>query len=304
MRFTLDQLRTLLAVARTGGVHKAAQEMHLTQPAITARIRNLEDSLGVELFDRKAAMRLTKSGSALVGYAEQYLKLNDLILRDVARADGVELLFRIGVSETIVQSWLPEFVARLREAFPKVTIEIDVDVSHVLRERLLGNEIDFAILMGPVSDFRVENIVLPAFQMGWFQAGSPMGGQPPGEAIADLSRTPVITFARNTRPFRRLRERLLELYGPETVIFPSSSLSACFRLVASGLGVGALPLALADPHLEAGEITRFDPGWAPDALEFTASYVTAPESALGPQAAAIALQVALDFDKNSLSKTN
>ena len=78
MRFTLDQLRTLVVVARTGGVHKAAQEMHLTQPAITARIRNLEQSLGVELFDRKAAMRLTKSGRALVSYAEQYLKLNDL----------------------------------------------------------------------------------------------------------------------------------------------------------------------------------------------------------------------------------
>jgi DNA-binding transcriptional LysR family regulator len=299
MRFTLDQLRALLVVARTGGVHKAAQELHLTQPAVTARIRNLEQSLGVELFDRKASMRLTKSGSALVGYAEQYLKLNDLILRDVAKAEGVELLIRIGVSETIVQSWLPEFVSSLRAAFPKVTIEIDVDVSHVLRERLMGNEIDLALLMGPVSDFRVENVVLPAFRMGWFRAPGTAGADD-----ADLGRTPVITFARNTRPFRRLRERLLELHGPEAVIFPSSSLSACFRLVASGLGVGALPLTLAKPHIEAGEIERFDPGWAPDALEFTASYVTAPESALGAQAAEIALQVAATFDKNNLSKSS
>ncbi|MEM7524457.1 MAG: LysR family transcriptional regulator [Pseudomonadota bacterium] len=298
MRLTLDQLRTLLVVARVGGVHRAAQELHLTQPAITARIRNLEQTLGVELFDRKAAMKLTKSGSALVGYAEQFLKLNDLIIRDVARADGVELLFRIGVSETIVQAWLPEFIARLRAAYPKVTVEIDVDVSRTLRDRLLGNQIDLALLMGPVSDFRVENIVLPAFPMGWFRVRTK--GAPP----VDLSGGPVITFARDTRPFRRLKETLLELYGPEAVIFPSSSLSACFRMVAAGLGVGALPLALAEPHIRAGEIERFDPGWVPEALEFTASYVATPEGALGARAAAIAADVAADFDKKDLSKSS
>ncbi len=295
MRFTLDQLRTLIVVARTGGVHKAAQEMHLTQPAITARIRNLEQSLGVKLFDRKAAMRLTKSGRALVSYAEQYLKLNDLILRDVARPEGVDLLLRIGVSETIVQSWLPEFVSRLREAFPKVTVEIDVDVSLILRQRLLGNEIDFALMMGPVSDYRVENVVLPAFQMGWFRATDGRS-QHPGQS-------PVITFARDTRPFRILKERLLEEYGPEATLFPSSSLSACFRLVAADLGVGALPIALAQPHIAAGEIEAFDPGWSPDALEFTASFVATPEGAMGAQAAKIALEAALEFDKNSLSKS-
>lgn len=297
MRFTLDQLRTLLVVARTGGVHRAAQELHLTQPAVTARIRGLEQALGVELFDRKASMKLTKSGSALVGYAEQYLKLNDLILRDVAMAEEVELLLRIGVSETIVQSWLPEFVARLRTTFPRVTVEIDVDISHTLRDRLLGNQIDFALLMGPVSDFRVENVALPAFEMGWFRASGQAAEAP------DLSRAPVITFARDTRPFRRLKEQLLELYGPEAVIFPSSSLSACFRLVAAGLGVGALPLSLAEPYLERGEIDRFDPGWIPDPLVFTASYVATPESAIGARAAEVALAVATDFDKNRLSES-
>ena len=295
MRFTLDQLRTLLAVARTGGVHKAAQELHLTQPAITARIRNLEQSLGVELFDRKQAMRLTKPGRSLVNYAEQYLKLNDLILRDVAQAEGVELLFRIGVSETIVQSWLPNFVRRLRTAFPKATVEIDVDVSKTLRERLLGNEIDFALMMGPVSDYRVENVALPAFPMGWFRA---KGGRSTGPADS-----PVITFARDTRPYQLLKEQLLESYGPDAVLFPSSSLSACFRLVAADLGVGALPLALAEPHMTAGEIEAFEIGWTPEALEFTATFVATPESAIGAQAAQIALETAIDFDKSLLSKT-
>ena len=295
MRFTLDQLSAFLAVARAGGVRRAAEELHLTQPAITARIKNLELALGVELFDRAGGMALTKSGAALTGYAEQCLQLNSLIERDVARPDGVEGLFRIGVSETIVQSWLPDFIARLRDAFPRLTVEIDVDISRNLRERLLASAVDLALLMGPVSDYRVENATLPDFKMGWFRA--------PGLANSDpAAGAPVITFARDTRPFRLLKESLLERYGAGVALFPSSSLSACFRLVAAGLGVGALPRSLAVPYIAAGEIEAFDPGWTPQALVFTASYLAGSGAAIGERAAVIAQESAEEFDKNNQSK--
>lgn len=298
MRFTLDQIQTFLTVARTASMRQASEELYLTQPAVTARIRNLEQVLGVELFDRRAGMRLTKEGVALVHYAEQYLKLNDLILRDVAQQDSVEMLFRIGVSETIVQAWLPEFIARLREAFPRLRIEIDVDISRNLRDRLIGGAIDFALLMGPVSEFSVENVALPSFEIAWFRAPS----EPWPDTADDIFRRwPVITFARGTRPFRLLKEVLLERYGPEAVLFPSSSLSACFRLVASGLGVGALPRALAGPYLANGEIERFDPGWEPAPLDFTASYKAVPSGTLGARAAQVALETALAYNKDFLS---
>lgn len=294
MRFTLDQLSAFLAVARAGGVRRAAEELHLTQPAITARIKNLEQALGVELFDRSGGMKMTKSGAALTGYAEQCLQLNSLIERDVARPDGVERLFRIGVSETIVQSWLPDFIARLRAAFPLLTVEIDVDISRNLRERLLANAVDLGLLMGPVSDYRVENAALPDFEMGWFRAPA-LGNSDPAAGA------PVITFARDTRPFRLLKESLLERYGAGVALFPSSSLSACFRLVAAGLGVGALPRSLAAPYLAAGEIEAFDPGWTPQSLVFTASYLAGPGAATGARAAAIAQDAARAFDKNNRS---
>ncbi len=294
MRFTFDQIQTFLAIVREGGVRRASESLHLTQPAITARIKNLEDALGVELFDRKSAMALTKDGIALVSYAEQFLKLNDLIQRDVARADSIDQLFRVGVSETIVQSWLPEFIAELRRVFPRLTVEIDVDISSNLRDRLLANAIDFAILMGPVSNYRVENVHLPDYEIAWFCAPGHVSGK---SAPAIFQTCPVITFARDTRPYRRLKEAFLERYGPGVVLFPSSSLSACFRLVASGLGVGALPLILAEPYLARGEMERFDPGWRPEPLAFTASYLGAPQGAVAARAAEIARTVAEAYDK-------
>jgi len=290
MRFTLDQLRAFLAVARTGNVRRAAEELHLTQPAVTARIKTLESALGVELFDRSNSMRPTKNGAALFDYAEQYLKLNSLIQRDVGNPDGVASLFRLGVSETIVQSWLPEFIAALREEFPRLNVEIDVDISRSLREGLLSNAIDLALLMGPVSDYRVENIALPAYQMTWLRA--------PSLAVSDPAEgAPVITFARDTRPFRLLKETLLERYGTGAVIFPSSSLSACFRLVAAGLGIGALPLSLAADYLASGQVEQFDPGWIPAPLNFTASYLATPEAVVSGRAAEIAQRVAVAYDK-------
>ncbi len=298
MRFTIDQLQTFLTVARTGGVRRASEELHLTQPAITTRIKKLEEALGVDLFDRATGMALTKPGVALVSYAEQYLKLNDLIVQNVARPESIEMLFRIGVSETIVQSWLPEFIARLRTDFPSLTIEIDVDISRNLRDRLLSNAIDFALLMGPVSDFSVENVVLPSYPITWFRRP---GDTWPDDMTALFRKNPVITFARGTRPFRVLKETLLERYAPDAVLFPWSSLSACFRLVATGLGVGALPLALADDHLRAGTIERFDPGWNPVPLTFTASFKATPSGAVSAKAAAIALDVATRYDKEFLS---
>ncbi|MEL7462877.1 MAG: LysR family transcriptional regulator [Pseudomonadota bacterium] len=294
MRFTLDQLSAFLTVARTGGVRKAAEELNLTQPAVTARLKSLEATLGVELFDRANAMALTKSGAALVTYAEQSLQINDLIQRHVASPEAVERQYRIGVSETIVQSWLPDFIASLRTAFPRLSVEIDVDISRNLRDRLLGNAIDLALLMGPVSDYRVENAPLPAFPMAWFRAPSLVVSAPGAGA-------PVITFARDTRPYRLLKEELLARYGAGVSLFPSSSLSACFRLVAAGLGVGALPLSIAAPYLDSGEIERFDLGWTPNSLDFTASYLAA-DTGVGAKAAEIAQGVAAEYDKSHLSK--
>lgn len=294
MNFTLDQLRAFLAVAETGSVGRAAQRLCLTQPAASARIKALETAIGASLFDRTDKMALTRDGASLIRYAEQFLTLTSLVERDVSSTTGVSRLLRIGVSETIVQSWLPNFIQNLRAEYPNISVEIDVDDSLNLRERLLNNAIDFALLMGPVSDYRVENVPLPSFEMSWFRS-------PQHPQMTLGAGTPVITFSRTTRPHRQLKEYLLETYGPDTSIFPSSSLSACFRMVAMGLGIGALPVSPARPFIERGEVARLELPVTPDPLDFTASFTAGPEASLERKAALIARETALEFDKLNLS---
>lgn len=291
MTFTLDQLRAFHTVAETGGVGRAAERLHLTQPAITSRIKALEATLGAELFDRAAGMTLTKRGHVLFKLAEQYLVLNSHVERDVMSAQGVDGLFRVGVSETIVQSWLPEFIRTLRETYPNLEIEIDVDVSWQLRDRLFSKAIDLALMMGPVSDHRVKNVTLPPFEISWFRSPDHRDMRPDKGA-------PVITFSRDTRPHRQLKEALAERYGPGTTLFPSSSLSACFRMVGIGLGIGALPKALARPYERSGEVEEFKLGWCTEPLQFTASFLSGSEAFLSQSAAEIAQATGTTFHKN------
>lgn len=294
VRYTFDQLQAFLTVVRLGGVNKAALALNLTQPAITTRIRNLEHSIGAPLFDRGAGgMRLTKRGELLVSYAEAHDRLARNIQRDVMDPEGVEGRLRLGVSETIAQSWLPALITRLHQHYPKLEIEFNVDVSIDLRAALMVREIDLAILLGPVSDYSVDNVELPGFALQWYAAAhAPIPDHP-----ADYLRKPVLSYARNTRPYRELKAELHKRHGEDVAIFPSSSLSACFRLVASDLGVAALPEALAREWVEIGKLRAFDPGWRPAPLHFTASFLAEGRRHIEEKAAQIACDVATEFAK-------
>ena len=285
-RLNIEQLRTFLAVVRHGGVRKAAVALNLTQPAVSTRVKNLEATLACELFDRTSGgMKLTKRGELLLGHAEKFEHLSEMVQRDVVDPRGAEGRLRIGASETVAQCWLPDLVARLYSVYPKLEIELNVDVSQDLRAALLDREIDLAILLGPVSEYSVDNLALPGFELAWYRSVA-------SDPDADHLMRPVMTYARNTRPFRELKEMLFERVGPDARLFPSSSLSACFRLVEADIGVAVLPRAMGDEHVRSGRLCEFDPGWSPSPLMFTASYLREPKSHLTETAAGFAREVA------------
>jgi DNA-binding transcriptional LysR family regulator len=292
-RLNLDQITAFLSVVRLGGVRKAAQMLNLTQPAVTSRIKNLEGSVSKVLFDRTAGgLRLTKDGEMLLRYAERFEQLSELVERNVVDPEGIEGYLRIGASETITQCWLPDFVSQLHRRFPRLELEINVDISVNLRRGLLDREIDLAFLLGPISDYTVDNIDLPDFDLAWYVAADAV---PPGDGPSSFLQRPVLTYARNTRPYRELKAMLFDKIGPGASLFPSSSLSACFRLVEAGIGVAAMPRALGRPHVAAGRIREFDPGWVPSPLRFTASYLGDPKSHMIETSAKIAREVAKGF---------
>ena len=291
-RINLDHLNTFLQIVRLGGFGRAAEALRLTQPAITTRIKNLEQAIGSKVFVRgPGAPRLTARGEVLLKYAESFESLHGLMEHEIVSPDALEGRLRLGVSETIAQCWLPQLIERLHAVYPRLEIEFHVDISTNLRTALLNRALDLVVLLGPVSEFSVENVELPSFDIAWYIcADAPKADHP-----KDYFRRPVLTYARQTRPYRELRKLLLDRIGPDVSLFPSSSLSACFRLVEADLGVAALPRALGRTYVERGTIREFDPGWVPSPLQFTASYLGEPLRPIVQKAATLARDVAMDY---------
>ncbi|MBE0412701.1 LysR family transcriptional regulator [Yoonia sp.] len=287
---TFEQIRTFLWVARLGGFRKAADRLHLSQPAVSTRIANLEDELRAPLFERgQGALVLTRQGSLLLTYAEQMLFVEEEIKQRVANSSESEGLLRIGASETIAQSWLPLFLKAFSEKYPRVNMDLTVDISLNLRAALLERRIDLVFLMGPISEFSVQNVLLPSFYLHWYRAVS--------NPQTDLTQIPVISYSSQTRPYRELMSELSRLHGPQVRVFASASLSASLKMIAEGIAVGPYPRALALPLLNAGRIVEFDAGIYPQPLRFTASYVAEPRSFLVEDSAQIASDVAREWDR-------
>ncbi|HEV8035841.1 LysR family transcriptional regulator [Yoonia sp.] len=286
---TFDQIKTFLWVARLGGFRKAAERLNLSQPAVSTRISNLEQELRVPLFERGLGEPvLTKHGALLLSYAEQMLFVEEEIKQRVANPSETEGLFRVGASETIAQAWLPDFLKAFSEQYPRVNVDLAVDISLNLRADLLDRKLDLALLMGPVSEFSIENVALPAFDLHWYRAAS--------NPQEDLSQIPIISYSSQTRPHRELMSELSRRIGPKLRVYSSASLSASLKMIAAGIAVGPYPRALADDLLSAGRIVEFDPGFRPSPLDFTASYLSEPRSFLIETSAKIARTVAKDWD--------
>ena len=151
------RLETFIWVATLGSFRKAAEHQHTTQPAISNRIAALEDELGVRLFERESGhSKLTSKGQELLPYAEKIVFMAQQLRKRADRGASLSGILRLGVSETIVHSWLPRFFRELHETAPNLDVEITVDVSGNLRSGLLDRSLDLAFLMGPVSEPRSE----------------------------------------------------------------------------------------------------------------------------------------------------
>jgi DNA-binding transcriptional LysR family regulator len=287
-------LRTLEAfcwVARLGGFGRAAERMHTTQPAISARIARLETACGQPLFLRAPRRRpsLTPAGEALFARAERLLALGEEIEALLAAPAAATGRLRIGVAETIVHTWLADLLRRLHAGHPGVTPEISVDISVRLREALLAGEIDLALLLGPVGGPGVTDLPLCAYPLCF--AASPALGIASG-APAELARFPLITYPRTTRPHAELAAALNRPELPPVRIFANTSLASIVRMATDGIGVCVVPEPVIAAELADGRLLRLAGAPVLSPLGFTASWLRGPGSLLAARVAALAAELA------------
>ncbi len=292
----LVQLKTFLSVARLNSFRQAADQLGTTQPAVSARISGLEDSLGVTLFLRASgAVSLTAKGNELIPLAERLLALSEHIKLRIGGTNAASGILRLGVAETIVHTWLADFIRVLHREYPNIDLEVNVDVSVNMRDAIVSHNLDLAFLMGPVSEYTVTNLPLCSFPFVW--VASPtlgLGGK--SMSLAEAAQFPLLTFSRATRPNAELSEQVRLINGGDPRIFGSSSLAACRQMAVDGVGVAVLPVSCLKDDLEAGRLETVAVDWTPPDLCFTASFAAQPENPLAAVVAQVAQRVSDEYE--------
>jgi LysR family transcriptional regulator, low CO2-responsive transcriptional regulator len=147
---TLKQLRAFAAAARHGSLARAAEELHLTPPAVTMQIKELEAAVGLPLFDRSGkAIQLTTTGEYLLVYVRRLLATLKDADDAMARLRGGESgRIAIGMVST-AKYFLPRLLARFRAQHPGVQMTMTVGNREQLVAQLRDNEVDLAVMGTP-----------------------------------------------------------------------------------------------------------------------------------------------------------
>lgn len=148
---TLRHIRIFQAVCDNGcNTTKAAQALHMTQPAVSLAIRELEQYYGVTLFDRIGRrLMITPAGRHFEEYASHICAMFDSLETGMRDWDAFGLL-RVGASITIGSQFLPGYVKAFYSRYPGTDVRVQVAPSDILEEKLLKNELDFALIEGMV----------------------------------------------------------------------------------------------------------------------------------------------------------
>ncbi len=147
---SLHALEQFVALARTKNFTRAAEELHLSQPALSRAIQKLEDQLGQPLFERKPReVLLTDLGELLHERAREILQLVEDTFSELAEA-GRRGRIRLGAIPTIAPYFLPAVLSRFAELHPEVAVSVLEDTTEVLVKRCSMGEIDLAIVALPI----------------------------------------------------------------------------------------------------------------------------------------------------------
>jgi DNA-binding transcriptional LysR family regulator len=293
----LRSLEVFYWVAKLRSFRGAAERLHTTQPAVSQRIASLETEFGLKLFDRVArTVALTPKGRELLDYAERMLRLRAEMMKAVASPATFSGLMRLGVSETIVHTWLARFIERVNAIYPGIILDIVVDVSPNLRDGLVSHELDLAFLLGPVSQPGMTNYDLCRYPLS-FVARADMDLGPEPVPLEHLVKTPIITFPKTTRPYLALREALIRPDLPPARIFSNSSLSTIVKMTEDGIGISAIPPVVIRRELESGLLRVVETEIALPDLSFTASLPLTPDGLIAEPVANLAIEIARESTK-------
>ena len=241
-KMDLSDLLIFKTVVEEGGILRAARKLHRVQSSVTTRIKQLENSIGAQLFFRdRQRLVLSPNGESLMIYADKLLRLADEARSSVSGQSPSGVL-RLGALESTSASRLPGVLARFHNAFRNVRVELQTGTNDALTVAVKDRRLDAAFVAEAPGDKTLTS--LPLFREKLVLISSL--DHRPVTGPRDVRDGSIIAFP-NGCAYRRVLERWLGRKSLATVrILELSSYHAIVACVASGTGVAVLPESVLD----------------------------------------------------------
>ncbi len=253
------QIEAFLQVSAHRSFSRAAENLQLTQPSITARIQALERELREELFERSGrGVRLSDAGRAFLPHAERILQmLNEgrAAVDDVRNVQAGSL--RLGSAPTISTYVLPTILRTFCTRHSGLDVILRTAHSEQVLNMLLADEIQIGLVRSLINDdvetipLYDDEIILVAYPGHTFSASG-------SATVADAAREPIVLFDRGSSYFGLIQNFFRQAEIIPNVAMEVDSLEATKRMVEEGLGIALVPLVTVERELEAGLLVRVD----------------------------------------------
>jgi len=250
-----DQLHTFLEIVRLKSFSKAAQTCYRTQPAISAQVRQLEQDLHAELFERFGSrISLTTAGRIFADYAEQILELRRRVQDTIAELESNprgELV--IAANEATCIYILPKVFSVYRKLFPAVQLQLDRSYGSHVVDAVMDNSADFGISQLPVDEKRLQLVEIYRDEIRLIvPAGHRLAGQ---KSVKPQDATDCsLLLPRQGKTRARLNEWLEPVEDEVRISMELDSTEMMKRFAMAGLGVTFLAVSNCREEIAAGKL--------------------------------------------------
>ncbi len=248
-------LETFVRAARLKKMTLAAEELHASQAAISARIAAFEEELGVRVFVREKGkqLSLTPVGAEMLEPAEELLAHARAFTSRFSTADIRFSQISIGLCGTVAEAILEPMATILCRLWPNVTVHLQSLPSNDIRQQLLEGRLDIGLLLGSIEEPTVINRKLLELDYIWVCSPSLMPGdiEP---SLDQLKRLPLLSYPMDSVLYSAITTYFAspQMQGFKLIVL--GSMSVMLRLAVAGAGYAALPVELIRGELDSGEL--------------------------------------------------
>ena len=271
-RLSLTNLETLCWIARLGSFTAAAQRLNTTQPAVSRRIRELEQTLRIDLFHRQGRrMELTIQGRDLVNRSQPLLHRLDDVVASLENSMAATGTVRMGVGEMVTLTWFAAFMSRLKRDMPRVNYEIEVGLTINMHQKLEMGALDLAITASPIESSGITTRQIGSAQVQWLVARSLRDrNRRRTTSVKELFEAHTIWCVARPAQLHLMAMENLRRHGVSPGnINTSDNLQSIIEVVASGAGIALLPTYALGRPLNRGALVPLSPQLPPEPLGFS-----------------------------------